>query len=115
MFPRPARCVGVSIEPRVGGSLRLEIEENGVEFSVWGRFLALDAPRLIRFTWSCSTWPDPGVESIVTVTLDVHGVGATDMTIEHSLLPEDLADRHDEGWRAIAEQLGDELSGVTHP
>jgi len=49
------------------------------------------------------------------VTLDVLGVGATDMTIEHSLLPEDLADRHEGGWRAIAEQLGDELSGATHP
>jgi len=49
------------------------------------------------------------------VTLDVLGVGATDMTIEHSLLPEDLADRHEGGWRAIAEQLGDELAGATHP
>ena len=111
MCPLPARCIAVSIDARVGGELRLEIEENGVSFAVWGRFLALDAPRLIRFTWSCSTWPDPSVESVVTVTFDPVGEDRTDMTIEHSLLPPDLVDRHEEGWRAIAAQLHEELGG----
>jgi uncharacterized protein YndB with AHSA1/START domain len=110
MCPRPARCLSVILEPRVGGALRFEIEENGVTFSVWGRFLSLVAPRLIRFTWSCSTWPDPGVESMVTVTLDEVGDDETVMTIEHSGLPDGLAERHEAGWFAIAEQLASELA-----
>jgi uncharacterized protein YndB with AHSA1/START domain len=110
MCPRPARCVSVALEPRVGGALRFEIEENGVTFSVWGRFLAMEAPRLLRFTWSCSTWPDPTVESVVTVMLDEVGDGETAMTIEHSGLPAGLSDRHEAGWRAIAAQLGSMLA-----
>ena len=110
MCPRPARCLSVSLEPHVGGAVRFEIEEDGVAFSVWGRFLALEPPRLIRFTWSCSTWPDPGVESVVTVALEEVGHGETAMTIEHSGLPTGLAHRHESGWATIAGQLASELT-----
>jgi len=110
MCPRPARCTSVSMEPVVGGALRFEIEEDGIAFAVWGRFLALDPPRLISFTWSCSTWPDPSVESIVTVTLEASGRDETLMTIEHRALPPDLVQRHEEGWWAIAGQLDGELA-----
>ncbi len=105
MCPRPARCTGVTLEPRVGGHLRLEIEEEGTTFAVWGRFVELDPPHRLGFTWSCSTWPDPSVESLVTVTLDPLGPDRTVMTIEHAGLPAGLVDRHEEGWRVIGAQL----------
>jgi len=110
MCPRPARCTSVSMVPVVGGELRFEIEEDGVAFSVWGRFLALEPPHLIRFTWSCSTWPDPIVESVVTVTLKKSGQDQTLMTIEHRALPPDLVQRHEVGWRAVAAQLERDLA-----
>ena len=71
MCPHPARCTSVSMEPEVGGALRFEIEEDGVAFAVRGRFLALEPPHLIQFTWSCSTWS------------------------EHRALPLDLVQRHE--------------------
>ena len=113
MCPHPARPTRIEIDPQVGGRLRIDIEENGVQFTVAGDYLELDRPRRLRFAWSCSTWPDPNVRSVVTVTLEPHGDGATLMTIHHAL-PPDLVDQHRNGWTLIAEQLAAGLSaGVT--
>lgn len=105
MCPRPARCLAVALEPFVGGALRFEIEDSGTTFAVTGRYLTLDRPHRLTFTWSCSTWPDPRVESVVTVTLAARGHDETLMTIEHALLPPDLVGRHARGWTLIASQL----------
>jgi uncharacterized protein YndB with AHSA1/START domain len=113
MCPRPARATRIDLEPVVGGRLRIEIEENDVSFVVTGRYVELERPQRLRFTWSCSTWPDPSVESLVTVTLEPHGASETLMTIQHALLPRDLIDQHETGWTRIAEQLAGELAAAT--
>lgn len=110
MCPRPARCRNVTSEPRVGGLLQFDIEDGGVEFRVRGHYLVLDRPRRLSFTWSCSTWPDPGIESVVNVLLEVREGEQTLMTIEHSLLPPGLAGQHARGWTAIAAQLAGQLT-----
>lgn len=106
MCPRPARAVAISLEPSVGGTLRIDIEDRGSSMYVTGRYLELDRPRRLRFTWSCSDWADPTVQSVVTVTLDRHGTDETLMTIEHEQLPPERVDDHGSGWAAIAAQLG---------
>jgi uncharacterized protein YndB with AHSA1/START domain len=110
MCPRPARATSIDLEPTVGGRLRIGIEENGVRFVVTGRFIELNRPCRLSFTWSCSTWPDPNTESLITVSLEPHGDGETLMTIQHALLPPDLIDQHESGWARIAEQLAAELA-----
>jgi uncharacterized protein YndB with AHSA1/START domain len=110
MCPRPARAVTISLEPRVGGWLRIDIEDSGSSLYVTGRYVELDRPRRLRFTWSCSAWADPTVQSVVTVTLDQHGAGETMMTIEHELLPPEQADDHARGWTAIAAQFDEALA-----
>ena len=110
MCPRPARATSIDLEPTVGGKLRIDIDEDGVPFVVTGRYVELDRPRRLSFTWSCSTWPDPSVESLVTVTLEPRGDGETLMTIRHALLPPDLIERHRSGWARIAEQFAAELA-----
>jgi uncharacterized protein YndB with AHSA1/START domain len=109
MCPRPARCVKVEAQPWVGGRLRIDVEDSGVEFFIIGQYLILERPSRLSFTWHCSTWADAGAVSVVTVALEPHGDDATLMTIEHTLLPSDLADQHQRGWEAIAEQLDTEL------
>jgi uncharacterized protein YndB with AHSA1/START domain len=106
MCPRPARATNVELDPTVGGRLRIDIEEDGVEFYVVGRFLELERPHRLRFTWSCSTWTDPDRQSIVSVSLEPHGGVDTLMTIQHMLLPEGTLENHQHGWNLIAEQLG---------
>jgi uncharacterized protein YndB with AHSA1/START domain len=105
MCPRPARCLRVEMEPWTGGSLRLDIEDGGTEFSVVGQFTVLDRPRRLSFPWHCSTWPDPDAESIVIVSFKPRGTQETLMTIEHILLPGELVEQHQRGWEAIAEQF----------
>jgi uncharacterized protein YndB with AHSA1/START domain len=109
MCPRPARCRGIESDPRVGGRLRIDIEEEGAEFYVTGEYLVLDRPGRLSFTWSCSTWPHSGHSSVVTVLLEPREAGQTLMTIWHTLLPPGLADQHARGWEAIAAQLAASL------
>lgn len=113
MCPRPARCRSVQAEPIVGGSLRLEIEEYGTVFFVTGQYLVLDPPNRLSFSWSCSTWADPTVRSVVDVLLEPAPDEQTLMTITHTLLPPGLADQHASGWDAIASQLAAKLAALT--
>lgn len=104
MCPRPARPTKIELDPRPGGPLRIDIDDEGFELSITGRYLELDPPRLLSFTWNCTTWMPP-VTSIVTVTFEPHGTGQTLMTIEHAQLPPDVLDGHRTGWGLIGAQL----------
>ena len=112
MCPRPARCRNVESEPRLGGRLRIDIEDDGEEFRVSGEYLVLDRPTRLSFSWSCSTWPDPSLKSVVNVLLEPRENAQTLMTIEHTLLPPGLVDQHERGWAAIAQQLAVELGAA---
>ncbi len=112
MCPRPARCRNIWLEPRLGGQLRIDVEDGDTEFRITGEYLVLDRPHRLSFTWTCSTWPDTSLRSVVNVWLESRGSGQTLMTIEHTLLPPELVDQHARGWAAIADQLAAELAGV---
>jgi uncharacterized protein YndB with AHSA1/START domain len=109
MCPRPARPTKIELDPRPGGQLRIDIDDEGAELSITGRYLELDEPRRLSFTWSCSTWQPPA-NSVVTVTLTPHGDKQTLMTIHHAKLPPDVLDSHQNGWALIGEQLEDWLA-----
>ena len=89
MCPRPARVVGVEIDPTVGGALRLDIDDEGSRSVVTGEFLAIDRPRRLVFTWSDSDWADSDPDSVVTVLLELHGDDATEM---RTTIPQEHAD-----------------------
>jgi len=112
MCPRPARCRNIESEPRLGGRLRIDIEDDGEEFRVSGEYLVLDRPTRLSFSWSCSTWPDPSLKSVVNVLLEPRENAQTLMTIEHTLLPPGLVAQHERGWAAIAQQLAVELGAA---
>jgi uncharacterized protein YndB with AHSA1/START domain len=112
MCPRPARCRNVESEPRLGGRLRIDIEDDGTEYCVSGEYLVLDRPSRLSFSWSCSTWPDPSLKSVVNVLLEPRENAQTLMTIEHTLLPPGLVDQHERGWAAIAQQLAAALGAA---
>lgn len=105
MCPRPSRCVAVTVEPRVGGRVRFDIDESGRTVLITGQYLEIDRPNRLRFTWIDSGWADPTATSIVDVVFEPHGDGATLMSIEHSLLPSEAFEDHDAGWTLTVEQL----------
>jgi len=109
MCPRPAHATMVTLDPVVGGRLRIDISDEGLEFFVSGTYLELDPPHRLSFTWSSSAWEDPTAQSIVTVTLQPHDESSTLMTINHVLLPGPVMDDYQRGWTAIAAQLESRL------
>ena len=111
MCPRPARATKIELDARIGGRLQIDIDDGATQFVVSGRYIDLDPPNRLGFTWSCSTWPDPQLESVVAVTLEPHGRAQTLMTIHHTLLPPGSIADHQEGWTQVAEQLDDALPG----
>jgi uncharacterized protein YndB with AHSA1/START domain len=115
MCPRPARCVSIAVEPKVGGTVRFDVDDSGRLVLISGRFLAIDRPRLLRFTWSHSGWQDPPTVSIVNVAFEPMGDDRTLVSIEHSRLPPDAFDDHQNGWAATADQLAELLGGRGHP
>jgi uncharacterized protein YndB with AHSA1/START domain len=112
MCPRPSRATRIELDPTAGGRFRIHIDDEGFGLSLTGRYLELDRPHRLRFTWTSSTWSGDDPESVVTVTLEPHGDEETLMTtIHHELLPIDLVEGHRSGWARIAQQLEDSLGG----
>lgn len=111
MCPHPTRVVDVDIEPRVGGRVRFDVDHVGVPVLITGQFLEIDRPRLLRFTWSNSDWPDPTAESIVEVTFAPVQDDQTLMSIEHTLLPPTEFESFHSGWTLTVDQLADALTG----
>lgn len=109
MCPRPVYCVEVVVEARVGGIVRFDIDDSGTSVLITGQFLAIERPRVLRFTWSNSDWSDPTVVSIVNVEFEPAGDGQTMMSIEHSLLPPEEFDDFHNGWVLTIAQLGARL------
>src|SRR3569833_2102608 len=73
MCPDPVRVVEVSVEPRVGGTVRFDVDNSGTRVLISGQFLTIDRPRQLRFTWSNSNWEDTTQASIVNVTFEPVG------------------------------------------
>lgn len=111
MCPRPVEVLAVEVEPRVGGSVRFDVDDSGTRVLIVGHFLTIDRPKLLRFTWSNSDWPDPTAASIVNVAFEPFGDDETLMSIEHSLLPPQEFDSFHNGWTLTFDQLATFLRG----
>jgi uncharacterized protein YndB with AHSA1/START domain len=111
MCPRPVRVLEVAVEPRIGGTVRFDIDDSGTRVLITGQFLTIDRPNVLRFTWSMSNWPDPTVASVVNVSFEPVGDDETLMSIEHSLLPPEEFENYDDGWTLTFDQLAAVLHG----
>jgi uncharacterized protein YndB with AHSA1/START domain len=107
--PAPGHTEEVSIEPRMGGTLRLVMALAGGRLEVAGRYVAVDRPHRLSFSWRS---PDAGeLESIVTVLFAPHAERRTLMTIVHSRQLADRIERRQADWASVAEQLELVLAG----
>lgn len=105
MCPRPDRCVAITVEPRVGGTVHFDVDHSGTSVLITGQFLVIDRPHLLRFTWTNSNWPDPTLASVVNVSFEPFDDDQTLMSIEHSLLPPEEFDSFANGWVGVCDQL----------
>jgi len=84
-----------TFEPRPGGRYRVNVSGEDVAS---GQVVAVEANRRVVYSWG---WEGgemlPPGASRVEITLRPSGTGTT-LTLRHSGLPDELADKHGEGW-----------------
>ena len=101
---------------RVGGTWRVLAEGRGTRRAVSGRYLEIDPPRRLVFTWAWHETADLATprEHETTVTLDFKpGSGRTELTLTQSLFRDRTgADNHRWGWGESFEKLTAFLSRV---
>jgi len=95
-----------TIDPRVGGGYRIEMRDSSGPHVVAGRFLELDRPNRLVFTWKWENDPDRGDETLVTVLLSPEGKGAHLVLLHERFASAELRDRHQKGWTGCFERLG---------
>jgi uncharacterized protein YndB with AHSA1/START domain len=103
MAPGAITVADAHCEPRVGGAFRIVMVDGEGAIEHTGRYLELDRPRRLVFTWRS---PATGAtDTEVTVELAELDAG-TRMVITHRGLVDDVArDNHRAGWTAIADKL----------
>ena len=98
----------VIFNPVVDGLYYLAIKHEGRVWPHYGRFIKMERPSVVEFTWMSEG--TKGAESVVTVTLQQRG-DQTDVTLRHAGVPDDeLGHQHKEGWTWILNALADALA-----
>jgi uncharacterized protein YndB with AHSA1/START domain len=87
------------INPKVDGLFFLAMEHQGRNWPHYGRYLRIEKPRLVEFTWMSEA--TEGKETVVTIEL-VARDGGTQLTLTHAEVPDTKLGRgHEEGWTSI--------------
>jgi uncharacterized protein YndB with AHSA1/START domain len=92
-------CTRMERDLRVGGTWKTTgIGRDGAEFTVEGAYLAIDAPRLLEYSWLPSFGTPHDVETVVRFELTERD-GATHLRLTHSgFSGSESRDQHDMGW-----------------
>jgi uncharacterized protein YndB with AHSA1/START domain len=108
----PVGHAEVELEPRVGGALRVTMVGDRHRIEHVGRFLELDPPHRLAFTWRSEFTGN--VDTRVTIQLVGGNAGATtEVILRHELLPADARTSHEGGWGAMLDRLA-VIATATH-
>ncbi|MGA1984287.1 MAG: SRPBCC domain-containing protein [Acidobacteriaceae bacterium] len=96
------------IDPKVNGLFYFTVENEGRTWAHYGRFVRIERPNLIEYTWMSEA--TRGLESLVTVTFQPLG-DETEVTLVHSNVPDDeMGRRHADGWKWMLDMLAERFS-----
>jgi uncharacterized protein YndB with AHSA1/START domain len=119
MFTDPALLVewiGLSadLDPRPDGRFRFEVAPG--QFCE-GRYVALEPPHRLVFTWG---WTDPAMDlppgsSTVEARLTERRNGTTWLRLTHTGLPGGMRPLHEDGWTRFLARLTAALDGTPPP
>ncbi len=97
----------VIADPRVGGLFYMEMPWQKRIYPHYGRYITMDAPRLLEFTWISEG--TLGKESVVKIEIAERN-GKSHLTLTHDGLPdEEQVKNHRGGWTQFLESLAERL------
>lgn len=99
-----SECEKVILDPKIEGLFYFKrVSAERIDFPHFGRFVVLDPPKKIEYTWMSPF--TRGAESVVTVELERKG-DDTLLQLCHSNLPDDeLGHLHNGGWTSRLDAL----------
>jgi uncharacterized protein YndB with AHSA1/START domain len=103
--PGPMNVVAASIDLRIGGSFRIEMQEpDGTRHPAVGQYREITPPERLVYTWS---WEDNDHADGSIITVDFIDRGsATEVVLRHEQLRDKVSrDRHLEGWHGCIDKL----------
>ena len=110
MCPGTVTEAAVTLEPRVGGRIRVIMTAPGAEFVNTGQFRVLERPSKLEFTWISSRWGSE--ETLVTIELHERGAGC-ELVLTHDRFPAGhSASQLRTGWGQILDRLAGLLGGA---
>jgi uncharacterized protein YndB with AHSA1/START domain len=105
--PAPAVITRVSIDPTVGGELRVIMRAGAREEIHEGIYRLIDRPNRLSFTWSSAP---AGLNTLVSISFLASDGGRTMILLKHDGLRDHAAEEnHREGWRRILDSLAETL------
>ena len=106
---REEEIVRLSIDPRVGGAFSFVVERQGQEIDHLGKYLEIDRPRRLVFTWAVA---GEKTGSRVVIEIAPHD-GGCELALTHELHPDwaNLVGRAEAAWAKMLESLAAELKG----
>jgi uncharacterized protein YndB with AHSA1/START domain len=104
---RDEEIVRLSIDPREGGAFSFVVDRGGEEIDHIGRYLEIDRPRRLMFTWTIAGAPT-GSRVLVEVAEREKGC---EVSLTHELHPDwaHFVPRSEEGWRHMLDALAEAL------
>jgi uncharacterized protein YndB with AHSA1/START domain len=98
----------VILNPVVDGLFHFAVLYGGKEWPHYGRFLKIERPQLVEYTWVSEA--TKGVESVVSVSFEPKG-DETEVTLRHSRVPDDeMGRQHKEGWDSVLSALAQSIA-----
>jgi uncharacterized protein YndB with AHSA1/START domain len=94
-----SHVAGLEIDPRVGGEFRVVMSSERGSFEHRGRFLEIDRPRRLRFTWASEA--THGLDTTVSITFEPIEGGTRVALVHEGLSDSETAARHQGGWASI--------------
>lgn len=101
---RDEEIVRLAIDARVDGKFSFLVRRQGVEFDHVGRYLEIDRPRRLAFTWGIAG--ESVDESRVVIEIVPEG-GGCELTLTHAMDPKwaEYAERTTAGWSKMLDML----------
>ena len=92
----------------VDGLFYFAVRHEGRTWPHYGRFLRIDRPHQVEYTWLSEA--TKGVESVVAVTFEPRA-NQTEVTLRHSGVPDDeLGRQHKDGWTWVLSMLAERFA-----